>query len=84
LRLSSTSIDAARIPECLVGGYADSMLSPKEYLRMAQRDFAPEGCARRSRQRQVYVASGKPGASMRVMQAGFLMFCAAIHSSACR
>lgn len=30
----------------------------------------------------VYVTSGKPGASMRVMQTGFLMCCAAIHSSA--
>ena len=28
--------------------------------------------------------SGSPGASMRVMLVGFLMFCAAIHSSACR
>ena len=33
---------------------------------------------------RVYGMSRKPGASMRVMQAGFLMCCAAIHSSACR
>jgi hypothetical protein len=36
------------------------------------------------RQQVVYLTSGKPGASMRVMQTGFLMCCAAIHSSACR
>jgi hypothetical protein len=31
---------------------------------------------------RTYIASGKPGASMRVMQPGFLMCCAAIQSSA--
>ena len=31
-----------------------------------------------------HAASGKPGASMRVMHMGFLMHCAAIHASPCR
>jgi hypothetical protein len=35
------------------------------------------------RQQHHYVMSGKPGASIRVMQVGFLMSCADIHSSAC-
>lgn len=39
-------IDAARIPECLAGGHADSPLLQRNYLRMAARDFAPQGYAR--------------------------------------
>jgi 3-hydroxyisobutyrate dehydrogenase-like beta-hydroxyacid dehydrogenase len=42
----AAGIDAARIPECLAGGYADSTLLQKQYPRMVQRDFAPQGYAR--------------------------------------
>ena len=40
-------IDAARIPECLAGGYADSNVMKAYWPRMVQRDFAPRGCSRR-------------------------------------
>lgn len=39
-------IDAARIPECLSGGYADSNMLQKLYPRIVKRDFAPQGYAR--------------------------------------
>lgn len=39
-------IDAARIPECLAGGYADSSMLQKVYPRIVKRDFAPQGYAR--------------------------------------
>jgi 3-hydroxyisobutyrate dehydrogenase-like beta-hydroxyacid dehydrogenase len=39
-------IDAARIPECLGGGYADSNLMKAYWPRMVQRDFAPRGYVR--------------------------------------
>jgi 3-hydroxyisobutyrate dehydrogenase len=39
-------IDAARIPECLAGGYADSNLMKAYWPRMAARDFAPRGYVR--------------------------------------
>ncbi|HEY1290285.1 MAG TPA: NAD(P)-dependent oxidoreductase [Burkholderiales bacterium] len=39
-------IDAARIPDCLAGGYADSNLMQAYWPRMAQRDFAPRGYVR--------------------------------------
>ena len=42
----AAGIDAARIPECLAGGHADSTLLQKLYPRMAGRDFAPQGYAR--------------------------------------
>ena len=42
----SAGIDAARIPECLAGGHADSSLLQKLYPRMAARDFTPLGYAR--------------------------------------
>ncbi len=42
----AAGIDAARIPECLAGGYADSSMLQKVYPRMARRDFAPQGYAR--------------------------------------
>ena len=42
----SAGIDAARIPECLAGGYADSTMLQKMYPRFVQRDFAPQGYAR--------------------------------------
>lgn len=42
----SAGIDAARIPECLSGGYADGSLLQRNYPRMAARDFAPQGYAR--------------------------------------
>lgn len=42
----TAGIDAARIPECLAGGHADSSLLQKLYPRMAARDFAPQGYAR--------------------------------------
>src|SRR5688572_7301696 len=42
----SAGIDAARLPECLAGGHADSSLLQKLYPRVAKRDFAPLGYAR--------------------------------------
>ncbi|MFL6565856.1 MAG: NAD(P)-dependent oxidoreductase [Burkholderiales bacterium] len=39
-------VDAARIPECLAGGYADSNLMKAYWPRMVQRDFAPRGYVR--------------------------------------
>ncbi len=42
----AAGIDAARIPECLAGGYADSSMLQKVYPRMVTRDFAPQGYAR--------------------------------------
>ena len=39
-------IDAARIPECLGGGYADSNLMKAYWPRMVERDFAPRGYGR--------------------------------------
>jgi 3-hydroxyisobutyrate dehydrogenase len=39
-------IDAARIPECLGGGYADSNLLKAYWPRMVERDFAPRGYVR--------------------------------------
>jgi 3-hydroxyisobutyrate dehydrogenase-like beta-hydroxyacid dehydrogenase len=42
----AAGIDAARLPECLGGGYADSALLQRLYPRMVARDFAPQGYAR--------------------------------------
>ncbi len=42
----AAGIAAARIPECLAGGYADSPLLQNFYPRMVERDFAPRGYAR--------------------------------------
>ena len=42
----SAGIDAARVPECLAGGYADSAMLQKLYQRIVKRDFAPQGYAR--------------------------------------
>ena len=42
----AAGIDAARIPECLAGGYADSSMLQKLYPRIIARDFAPQGYAR--------------------------------------
>jgi 3-hydroxyisobutyrate dehydrogenase len=39
-------IDAARIPDCLAGGYADSNLMKAYWPRMVQRDFTPRGYVR--------------------------------------
>jgi 3-hydroxyisobutyrate dehydrogenase len=39
-------IDAARIPECLAGGYADSNVMKAYWPRMVQQDFAPRGYLR--------------------------------------
>jgi len=39
-------IDAARIPECLGGGYADSNVLKAYWPRMVTRDFAPRGYVR--------------------------------------
>src|SRR3989442_1926376 len=39
-------IDAARIPECLAGGYADSNVMKAYWPRMVARDFAPRGYVR--------------------------------------
>ena len=42
----AAGVDAARIPECLAGGYADSPMLQNFYPRMVQRDFTPRGYAR--------------------------------------
>ncbi|CAN1498803.1 MmsB 3-hydroxyisobutyrate dehydrogenase and related beta-hydroxyacid dehydrogenases [Rhabdaerophilaceae bacterium] len=42
----AAGIDAARIPESLAGGHADSTLLQLNYPRMAAREFAPQGYAR--------------------------------------
>jgi 3-hydroxyisobutyrate dehydrogenase-like beta-hydroxyacid dehydrogenase len=42
----AAGIEAARLPECLAGGHADSSLLQKLYPRIAKRDFAPMGYAR--------------------------------------
>lgn len=42
----SAGIDAARLPECLAGGHADSALLQRLYPRIVKRDFAPQGYAR--------------------------------------
>lgn len=42
----AAGIAAARIPECLAGGYADSPMLQKIYPRMVKRDFEPQGYAR--------------------------------------
>jgi 3-hydroxyisobutyrate dehydrogenase-like beta-hydroxyacid dehydrogenase len=42
----AAGIDAARMPECLAGGYADSSMLQKVYPRIVERDFAPQGYAR--------------------------------------
>jgi len=42
----AAGIDAARLPECLAGGYADSTLLQRLYPRIVARDFAPQGYAR--------------------------------------
>ena len=39
-------IEAARIPECLAGGYADSNVMKAYWPRMVQDDFAPRGYLR--------------------------------------
>ena len=45
----AAGIAAARLPECLAGGYADGSLLQKLYPRMVARDFAPQGYARQLR-----------------------------------
>jgi 3-hydroxyisobutyrate dehydrogenase-like beta-hydroxyacid dehydrogenase len=42
----AAGIDAARLPECLAGGHADSTLLQKLYPRMQRREFAPQGYVR--------------------------------------
>ena len=42
----AAGIDAARLPECLAGGLADSALLQRLYPRMVARDFAPQGYVR--------------------------------------
>lgn len=37
----NAGIDAAKIPECLAGGYADSAVLQHHYAKMLARDFAP-------------------------------------------
>jgi 3-hydroxyisobutyrate dehydrogenase-like beta-hydroxyacid dehydrogenase len=39
-------IDAARIPDCLAGGYADSNVMKAYWPRMVERDFTPRGYVR--------------------------------------
>ncbi len=42
----AAGLDAARIPECLAGGYADSRMLQAYWPRMVERDFAPRGYVR--------------------------------------
>ena len=42
----AAGIDAARLPDCLVGGHADSALLQRLFPRLVARDFAPQGYAR--------------------------------------
>jgi 3-hydroxyisobutyrate dehydrogenase-like beta-hydroxyacid dehydrogenase len=42
----AAGIDAARLPECLAGGLADSALLQKLYPRMQRREYAPQGYVR--------------------------------------
>ena len=42
----AAGIDAAKLPDCLAGGHADSSLLQRVYPRMVQRDFAPLGYSR--------------------------------------
>ena len=42
----AAGIDAARVPECLAGGYADSRMLQAFYPRMLKRDYAPQGYVR--------------------------------------
>jgi len=42
----AAGLDAARIPECLAGGYADSRMLQAYWPRMVVRDFAPRGYVR--------------------------------------
>jgi 3-hydroxyisobutyrate dehydrogenase len=42
----AAGIDAARLPECLADGHADSALLQRLYPRMQRRDFAPMGYVR--------------------------------------
>ena len=43
---AKAGIDAARIPECLAGGYADSNVMKAYWPRMVQSDFVPRGYLR--------------------------------------
>ncbi len=43
---AKAGIDAARIPECLAGGYADSTVMKAYWPRMVDQDFAPRGYLR--------------------------------------
>lgn len=43
---AKAGIDAARVPQCLAGGYADSTLMHAYWPRMVERDFAPRGYVR--------------------------------------
>jgi 3-hydroxyisobutyrate dehydrogenase len=42
----AAGIDAARLPECLAGGHADSSLLQKLFPRMQRREYAPMGYVR--------------------------------------
>jgi len=42
----TAGIDAARIPECLSGGYADGPMLHAYWPRMVERDYAPRGYVR--------------------------------------
>lgn len=42
----AAGIDPARLPECLAGGLADSLLLQRLYPRMVKREFAPQGYVR--------------------------------------
>lgn len=43
---AKAGIDAARVPECLAGGYADSNVMKAYWPRMVEQDFAPRGYLR--------------------------------------
>jgi 3-hydroxyisobutyrate dehydrogenase len=43
---AAAGIDAARIPDCLAGGYADSNMMKAYWPRMVEQDFTPRGYLR--------------------------------------
>jgi 3-hydroxyisobutyrate dehydrogenase len=59
-------IDAARIPDCLAGGYADSNVMKAYWPRMVQRDFAPRGYVRQLLKDLEMVRSWAEGLNSRI------------------
>lgn len=53
LLAEAAGIDAARLPECLAGGFADSVLLRKLYPRIQRRDFDPPAAYARQLQKDL-------------------------------